>query len=64
MIQESFLWIRNCINSSTNKFHLDSCEVLISLFSIKFEHEGECSGMTNDLKLLLREKETSLIITA
>lgn len=60
MIQESYLWIRNCILSSTNEFHLKCCRKMIELFDIQFSDHSECKLMVQDLKTDLMDKETSI----
>lgn len=40
-MDKSFEWIRSAINTSTSKFHLECCEVLIELFAAKYHKEGE-----------------------
>ena len=67
IMKESFYWIRNCINSSTNNFHLEGCKILIELFENKYiqgtyEEKKEAKHMASDLYTLLQEKETFLIV--
>lgn len=60
MIQQDFQWIRNCIVSSWNEFHFDSCDILIRLFKMKYSGKyDECEGMVTDLQLLLDNKRIS-----
>lgn len=63
-MKESYYWVRNCILSSTNNFHLQGCEILIQLFKVKFEGDPECDDMVNDLKMELRNKEAIISIEA
>jgi len=62
MITESFQWLRNCIQSSKNDFHLICCRKLIELFKTQFEQDNECKLMVDDLLTELSNKETSISI--
>lgn len=62
MIQESFLWITNCIHSSTNNFHIEGCAILVQLFVAKFLADPNCMLMAEDLRTKIRNKEIAISI--
>ena len=62
MIQDTFIWIRNCILSCNHKVQLDCCTTLIERFTSIFHEDKECKLMVEDLSTELRNKEISISI--
>jgi hypothetical protein len=50
-------WIIKAINSSNNRFHVEACDKLISLFELRFPDAKE---FVQNLKILLLEKDTTI----
>ncbi len=40
-MDKSFEWIKSAIATSTTPFHLECCWVLIELFAVKYQKDGE-----------------------
>lgn len=60
MIQETFEWLKACIQSCKFPFQLDSCHVLLQLFKIKFEDQEGFKESYDTLLGLIASKEVSL----
>jgi hypothetical protein len=43
-VTKDFEWIIACTRSCKNRFQLESCRVLVSLFKIKYAGEKELTG--------------------
>lgn len=59
MIQDTFIWVRNCILSSTHQVHLDCCKLLVSQFNTLFKEDGGCKMMEDDLLAEIDQKNVS-----
>lgn len=62
MIQDTFIWLRNCILSCNHKVQLECCTTLIERFTYIFHGDKECKLMVDDLLTELSNKETSISI--
>jgi hypothetical protein len=50
-------WIIKAINSSNNRFHVEACNKLISLFEVRYPLAKD---FVDNLMMLLLEKENSI----
>lgn len=53
----AYNWIAKAIESSTNQFHTDSCEVLIALYYAKYGHQESES----ELRIILQTKRLEIL---
>lgn len=60
MIQETFEWLKACIQSCKFPFQLDSCHVLLQLFKIKFEDQEGYKEAYDKLLGQLASKEAMM----
>jgi hypothetical protein len=50
-------WIIKAINSSNNRFHVEACDKLISLFEVRYPLAKD---HVNNLMMILLEKQNSI----
>lgn len=58
---ESYTWVLSCIKSCRNKFQLESCRVLLSLFKIKYDTE---TTLADYLQTAILEADTFMSVDA
>jgi len=55
--EQTFDWIKRCIETSKLPLHIEGCKKLIELYVAKF---GENIDSTRELMLILLDKENSI----
>jgi hypothetical protein len=60
-MNKDFTWVRQCIQSSTNAFHLDSCHTILYLYKQKYP---DLKDDYETLLLEIEQKEVSISVDA